>query len=77
MRYLFSALFIVSIGAIAQQPNQPDSCKDVLRDGVFNQTNAASSETMSRAMYAQLCASSYEEAKNLIQASNSGSGGLK
>ncbi|WP_124485241.1 MULTISPECIES: hypothetical protein [unclassified Burkholderia] len=76
MRHMLAFLLAVCSGANAQQPSQADSCRDILRNGAFNQTNFASSEAANRAAYAQLCASSYQEAINLINSQSSLNGGV-
>lgn len=73
MKVLVLVILVFSKAAFAQPA---DSCKDILVGGVFNQTTTTSAETASRAMYAQLCASSYKEAQKIAsRASGSSAGG--
>jgi len=70
VKYALALLLVICHNAVAE-----DNCKDVLIGGVFNQTTSTSSETANRAMYAQLCASDYNEAQKIVKTATSSSSG--
>jgi len=71
MKYFASVLILVSIGVNAQ-----DSCKDILKNGFYNEYSKISDQARDKAMYAELCSANYEQAKSVIKrAEQSGSGG--
>ncbi len=44
-----------------------DTCRDILTQGFYNEYSKATSQARSRATYAQLCSSTYEQAQSLLQ----------
>jgi hypothetical protein len=76
LRHVLLVLAAASVQVFAQQPAGPDKCKDILQKGAFNQTNAASAESANRAMYAQLCASTYSQAQTITNSNGQDNGGM-
>lgn len=71
-RFMVFLILPISASALAAE----DNCRAILQDGFFNQYNSSTSQSREQALYAEMCSSSYEQAKNLAsRAQSSGSGG--
>lgn len=69
--WLIVVAWLLPIGAFAE-----DSCRDILTNGFFNEYSKTSAQSRDQAMYAELCSSSYQQAKDLVKrAEQSGGGG--
>lgn len=56
--------------------NAEDSCRDILTNGFYNEYSKITDQARDQAMYAELCSSSFQQAKNTVQrAQQSGGGG--
>lgn len=64
-------LLVLPTSALAAE----EDCKEILRAGFFDEFTATNSQSRDQALYAELCASNFNQAKQTLQKAESSSGG--